>query len=155
MSVHRHLLGCCGCDWAASADLGVYFGTVMYSKECGGDYDSLDPGRGLLTPEPQVGGWDWMGGWMGFWGHVSRRVICGTGRVQDALCTVLTVLTVLTELKTTQSTSAQTVLVLQLSQQIFSYDDNKHHKHGKRIAVERSRLYQYRRSSHRLKAGDW
>ncbi len=76
----------------------------MYSKECGADYDSLDPGRGLLTPEPQVGGWDWMGGWMGFWGHVSRRVICGTGRVQDALCTVLTVLTVLTELKTTQST---------------------------------------------------
>jgi hypothetical protein len=33
-----------------------------------------------------------------------RRVICGTGRVQDALCTVLTVLTELTEPKTTQST---------------------------------------------------
>lgn len=39
-----------------------------------------------------------------FWGHVLRRVICGTGRVQDALCTVLTVLSELTEPKTTQST---------------------------------------------------
>lgn len=83
--------------------------------------DFLDPGRGLITPEPQVGGWGvkWVVGWI--LGHVLRRMICGTGRVQDDA-----------------GAAAITADVLVL------YEERKHHKHCTRMAVERGRLYQYR-----------
>lgn len=58
------LLGCRGCDWAASAEFGVYFGMNGRLKVC--DCASLDPGWGLVTPEPRVGGLDWVAGWTGW-----------------------------------------------------------------------------------------